>query len=276
MLSKMVTYSFTQLWRPEILLVIFILAAMYFSYINRLSKDQIESVSLKQKSSFIIALFFLYIAVGSPLNLIAHHYLFTAHMVQMAILYLVVPPLLLVGLPIEFFKKILKNAVLNKIWMKLVSPLLALFLFNSLFSLYHLPFIFNTFSENFFLKMVFHSTLFTASFSMWWILFCPIKELDRLSGLQKIGYIVASGVLLYPACSLIIFSDTPLYNAYRESLPLIPSFSYMEDQSLGGVMMKIIQELIYGITLGLVFFKWAKKERGKDVYGMPSENIEMN
>lgn len=38
----------------------------------------------------------------------------------------------------------------------------------------------------------------------------------------------------------------------------------LEDQQLGGIIMKVIQELVYGTFLAHVFFEWAKKEREKD------------
>lgn len=38
------------------------------------------------------------------------------------------------------------------------------------------------------------------------------------------------------------------------SLPLI------QDQQLGGVLMKIIQEVVYGTVLAQVFFKWYRKD----------------
>jgi putative membrane protein len=41
-------------------------------------------------------------------------------------------------------------------------------------------------------------------------------------------------------------------------LPLV------EDQQLGGIMMKIIQEFVYGTLLGIIFFKWARQERARD------------
>lgn len=43
------------------------------------------------------------------------------------------------------------------------------------------------------------------------------------------------------------------------SMPLI------QDQQLGGVLMKIIQEIVYGTVLAQVFFKWYRQdiEEGK-------------
>jgi putative membrane protein len=37
--------------------------------------------------------------------------------------------------------------------------------------------------------------------------------------------------------------------------------SALHDQQLGGVIMKVIQEIIYGIMLGRVFFEWYRKDQ---------------
>ena len=36
------------------------------------------------------------------------------------------------------------------------------------------------------------------------------------------------------------------------------------DQQTGGIIMKIVQEIVYGTIIGYVFFKWARREREKD------------
>ena len=36
----------------------------------------------------------------------------------------------------------------------------------------------------------------------------------------------------------------------------------IEDQQLGGVLMKVIQEIVLGYVLGVIFFAWYKKENG--------------
>jgi putative membrane protein len=38
----------------------------------------------------------------------------------------------------------------------------------------------------------------------------------------------------------------------------------VQDQQTGGIIMKIVQEIVYGTIIGYVFFKWARREREKD------------
>lgn len=89
-----------------------------------------------------------------------------------------------------------------------------------------------------------------------------------------------NGLLLTPACACIIFSQSTLYQLYTQgSRILCTPFYYTEvdiprlvdfltpyaDQQLGGVIMKIMQELIYASVLGLAFFQWYRKERNEEL-----------
>ncbi len=43
----------------------------------------------------------------------------------------------------------------------------------------------------------------------------------------------------------------------------------LEDQQLGAVLMKIIQEAVYGTYLAVIFFQWVRTEREKDTLSEP-------
>ena len=115
-----------------------------------------------------------------------------------------------------------------------------------------------------------------AAFFMWWPLVHKVEELPQMSGLLKLGYIMADGILLTPACALIMFSDTALYSTYSDPsawaeamklcVPLdtlsgmtltgpemFSSMPVLEDQQLGAIVMKILQEIVYGTFLAIIF-----------------------
>lgn len=152
----------------------------------------------------------------------------------------------------------------------LKKPLIPLLLFNVLFSIYHIPLIFNAVVSNNFLHNLTHFVLTITALFMWVPLIPIVKELDCLSDIQKIGYIFAAGVLLTPACALIIFSDAPFYSVYNSAPQLFKSLPPLDDQQTGGIIMKVIQELVYGTMIGYIFFKWARKERLKDEWATTS------
>ncbi|MDF0725320.1 cytochrome c oxidase assembly factor CtaG [Cytobacillus sp. S13-E01] len=281
-------FGFQALWSPYFFFFVSVITAVYFLLIgpfrNRFKNS--EPATLKQKLLFLISMILLYLFKGGPLDLLGH-LMFSAHMTQMAVVYLVIPPLLILGTPAWLLRLVVNQPIIRPLMKFFTKPLIAIFVFNGLFSLYHMPLIFDVVKTDMFLHALTTIVIFLAAFIMWWPLVNPLEEWQTLSGIKKIGYIFANGILLTPACALIIFAETPLYATYTDpqawanalqlcvpagtlsSLDLIGpqmfnSMPLLEDQRTGGVIMKIIQEIVYGAILSYVFFQWVRKEREQD------------
>ena len=95
--------------------------------------------------------------------------------------------------------------------------------------------------------MISHTLLMVASLFMWWSIVSPVPEMDTLRDrhLIKIALILGGTVLITPACALIIFTDTVLFERFQETSQMLPLFAPLIDQQLGGVIMKIIQEISF-------------------------------
>ncbi|WP_408010854.1 cytochrome c oxidase assembly protein [Pseudalkalibacillus sp. A8] len=254
--------SLIELWNPFYLLITIAVIGIYLFYTK--NGPWKGSVTRGQKIWFVIAVIGFYSAKGTPLSVIGHHYSFSAHMLQMSLLYFIVPPLLLIGLPKELYRKILDIRSIGRVFRFFTKPLIALISFNILISLYHLPIIFDTVMTNVLLHEVTHLVLLTSSFFMWWPVIGPLPENDTLSDLQKVGYIFADGVLLTPACALIIFADDLIYQTYMNAPQIFSFLAPLDDQQAGGVIMKIAQEIIYGGILLYILIRWVRKERAQD------------
>jgi len=255
-------------WSPGLFLLLVAIGYVYFLLIGSMRHRFTDSaeVSFAKKLFFVLALLILYAGQGSPINYYGHGLLFSAHMVQQTLMYLILPPLFYLSLPEWLIRPLLMKTWMLK-WVKpLFNPLIALFGFNILFSFYHIPLIFNFAFDHPFVHNAYHIILTFSAFHMWFLVFCPLPEWNRISPLQKMGYIFANGVLLTPACALIIFAGTQLYPGYAQGTLSIGSWwlSPLEDQRLGGTLMKVIQEAVYGTALGVIFFKWYNVEKKKD------------
>ncbi|WP_080846611.1 cytochrome c oxidase assembly factor CtaG [Cytobacillus gottheilii] len=278
-------FGFNALWSPSLFLMLLVVLGVYFLLLTKFRSkfSTSEPLTKKEAAYFTTGIILVYIIKGSPLDLMGH-LMFYAHMIQMAVLYLITPIFFILGIPKWVWRAMLAKKVIGKPFNFFTKPLVALILFNGLFSFYHIPLIFDTVKINFWLHEGYTAILFIVSIIMWWPLINPLPEQERLSGLKKVGYIFADGVLLTPACALIIFADTPMYatysdpNAWGQALALcvsptvlgsldlsgpelFSSMSLVHDQQLGGVIMKIIQEIVYGYVLALVFFSWYRKEQ---------------
>ncbi len=294
-------FGFRALWSPYFFTYILVIALVYFLITGpfRHKFGEHEKTSTKQKAFFYSGLLLLYIVKGSPVDLLSHIML-SAHMTQLAIYFLVFPIFIIKGIPVWIWRKVTELPMIKPIFSFFTNPIIALISFNLLFSVYHMPVVFN-FSKS---SQLVHSSisiiiLFTA-FMMWWMILAPLKERDKLPALVKMGYIFANAALITPACALIIFASTPLFEAYSSEgawiqamslcVPgdilqgLVPDLSgaemfsplsTMEDQQLGGIIMQTLITIIYGTMLGRVFFSWYNKESHK-IDPIPTNSYEIN
>ncbi|PTM56438.1 cytochrome c oxidase assembly protein [Desmospora activa] len=249
---------------PGVLLITILLGVGYFLLIGpwRQKRGYEETPSLWKKRGFVIGLAVFYFALG-PVNTFAHDS-FSAHMMEMALVYMVVPPLILLGLPSWVYRPLWSTPKRGKLFRFVTYPLVTLVIFNGFFSMYHLPVVFDTIMASSVLMAVSHIVLGIAAFMMWWPLTCPVPEKDRLNPLQKLGYIIGDSILITPACALIAFSDVLMYQAFQEAPVAFTFLGALDDQQMGAVVMKIIQEGAYGAVLGYTFYQWVKEHKRKE------------
>lgn len=265
-----------ELWNVGLNLTMVALGGWYLAATGPQRKPQIgwEPVSPGRKMLFLTGLILFYLALGSPMEAIGHE-LFSVHMLQQSILYLIVPPLMIRGIPDWMWRHWLQSFPFKKwsVWGR--RPVVALLLFNGLFSVYHLPRVFDFLMGDELYQLLSHVVLFLAAGLMWWPVLTPLEEEMVLQPLRKLAYLASAGMLLTPACALIIFSDQLLFASY-EGVRLFPVLSPRNDQQLGGVTMKIIQEIAYGVAMGHVFLQWVRREGKKNIYGVPDEPVSVS
>src|SRR5690625_822373 len=281
-------FGFRALWSPYFLGIIILLGIAYYMvtgpYRHKFTNETVDPPKGKQQSLFYIGLLLLYLAKGSPVDLLSHIML-TAHMIQMVILFLIFPIFIIKGTPKWIWEKIVYAPFIRPIFKVLTKPIVALVTFNVLFSLYHMLAIFD-FSKS---SQLAHTSILLIllffAFIMWWPIITPLEEFDTLIPLLKMGYLVASAAIITVACALIIFASNPLFNAYSSEGSWIQAMSLcvpndvldglafsisgpemfsplkvLEDQQLGGIIMKIMQQIVYIVMMARIFFSWFTRE----------------
>lgn len=256
---------FWLMWDPLGVLITIAVALAYIALIvkSHRSSNPEYVITGKQKLMFSLSLLIIFVSVASPLHVIGHAYLFSVHMLIMALLYLMLPPLMILSIPAWTWKLALDRYQLKKAYF-LTHPLFTVLVFNVLFSFYHIPLIFDVVIASPMLSSLYHFVLMISAFLMWWPIMCPLEEYTRLSHLQKLGYVFANGVLITPACALIIFANHQLYEAYINAPRIVSFLAPLDDQQAGGVIMKLTQEFIYGGILAYIFYQWFNKENGDE------------
>lgn len=275
-------FSFTELWSPVFMGFTIVAAVIYLLIVGPLAHRFSHAVPVPwyKKLSFVLGLFAFYIGFGGPLYLIGH-LMFSSHMFKMAFVYFVTPPLLMFGTPAWFIRPLFNKPLVKKLSRVILNPIIGLVMFNLLLSTYHLPQIFDYLMANYAAHISYQAVLFIFALLMWWQILTPLPEYDRLSEIKKIAYVFANSALLLPACALLIFADHTIFATYNDpskwavalgyclpgtttvSPDLFHTFSLlspMEDQQLGGIIMKLTQESVFVTVLIHIFYHWTKKE----------------
>lgn len=281
-------FGFRALWSPYYAIALLLIIVLYILVTGKWRHKFEDSRPLenKERNFFLLGMVLLYILKGSPIDLMGH-LLFTVHMTQMAFLLLLTVPLLVMGIPKWIWAHLFKYKAIDKLFRLFTNPLVAVFAFGLLFSAYHYPIIFDTVKLNIYLHAIMTTMLFMSAVFFWWPVVNNVEGQPQLHGLKKIGYVVLSAILITPACTLIIFGETPIYATYTDGEAWLQamalcvpatlltglsglgvsgpevfySITALYDQQLGGILMKVAQEVIYVVVIGKIFFKWASEER---------------
>ncbi|MBS4172390.1 cytochrome c oxidase assembly factor CtaG [Bacillus sp. FJAT-49736] len=278
-------FGFRALWSPFFLLTLLFITALYFLITTVWRKDikDSEPLQIRQALYFVSSMVLLYAVKGSPIDLLGH-IMFTMHMVQMSFLVMIIAPLFILGIPNWLWLSVLKLPVIKQLFGLFTKPVLSVVLFNVFFSLYHLPLVFDTIKKSEAMHGLYTLFLFILAVFLWWPMINKVPGQNKLSGVKKVAYLITSAILLTPACGIIIFASHPIYQTYYNSTSwlqamslCVPSdtlanlnlsgpelFSWLpilEDQQLGGVIMKIVQEIVDIIVLGTILFEWFKKDQ---------------
>lgn len=279
-------FGIRALWSPYFFISVLLVGVLYYLFTGpkRNIFGEVAKPTINQQIFFYFGLILLYLVKGAPIDLISH-IMMSAHMIQMSVLFFIIPICLIRGLPIWVIEHFIELPIVKPLFRFFTHPLIAVALFSSLFSMYHLPSIFDFSNSSQFINLTITIILFMLALTMWWPILTPIKIYDKLHPLIKMAYLLGSILLINIACALMIFGTKAIYSTYTttgawiQALSLcVPSevlsdltyslsgpemfspLSVKEDQQLGGIIMMLSQQFIYGFVLTWIFFGWFSKK----------------
>jgi putative membrane protein len=206
----------------------------------------------------------LYLALDSPIAVLANGYLFSAHMLQHLLLLLIVPGLFLLSLPLNSIPSRLPNWRWRWIEFICSHPLGCWLLGVGGMWVWHAPALCNAAVSNPWIRHLQYATLSLMGVAFWWPVIGPWGR-HRLSPL-------AGSIYLFLACIgctllgiVITFSPIEVCSVYLhpldayDVLPLIRhdwGMTAVNDQQLGGLFMWVPACLVYLCGIIGLFIRW--------------------
>lgn len=218
----------------------------------------------RQVILFYLGLIIVYLAVGSPLDQIGEQFLFSAHMVQHMLLIYISPVLFILGAPTWLIDWLLQPEWVRKPMKVLSHPICGGLLFIFIFTLWHVPVLYEAALHDKRIHVLEHWTIFLPSILMLWPYLTTSALVPRSGyGIRMIAiFLLMVGQL--PVFAFLSFAGEPLYPTY-EWAPRIIELDALSDQILGGIIMKVVN-MIFSLTiLGISFYYWARSEEQDDL-----------
>jgi putative membrane protein len=213
-------------WEPSVVAGCAALAIGYFAVVRRLG--------LHRAPFFLAGVVLLLLDLVSPIDALGDRYLLSAHIVQHFLLALVIPPLLLLGMPVfglgPFDK--LERAIGQPpvSWLLGVGTMLA----------WHIPVFFNAALANDGLHIAQHLSFLVTGTIFWWPILGPLQD-RRLPALGAVSYLFGACVCCSLLGAFLTFGPVGLYPAYAGYWGL----DAKSDRQLGGLLMWVPGCFVY-------------------------------
>ena len=218
-----------------------------------------DDVAPRQVATFTLGVLVVFIALVSPIHVVSENYLFSVHMLQHVLLTLVAPPLMLRGIPDWLIRPLLRPNWSFRMARALTHPIGAFLTFNIVFSIWHIPALYNASLENHGIHITEHFLMITTALVMWWPLASSMPELPRVSPPMRMMYLFGLSVAQIIVFGALTFAGEPLYQFYVDA-PRISSISVLADQQIGAIIMKVGGGALFMALLIVTFYRWYGEE----------------
>jgi cytochrome c oxidase assembly factor CtaG len=249
-------------WDPLILVTLGSIAAGYgyaFYYFGQQGwLARLRQRGLVKRSHpiyFGAGLVTLYIALLSPLDLLAN-LLFSAHMTQHILMMMVVPPLLLLGLPMPLVRWLIVEIRLRTVLNWLTYPLTAYALVTINFLIWHIPALYEAALRNQLIHDLEHALFFYTALFYWWRVIDPTQGWFSLWPWPpaKWLYLIIAAPPSYVLGS-VLWGSSAIWYPYYTEVPRVWEITPLWDQRYAGMLMWL-QGWMHFMASMIVFFKW--------------------
>ncbi len=198
-------------------------------------------------------------SLNGPIHDLSDYYLFSIHMVQHLLLTLVLPPLLIAGLPGWLADGPARRPAVRAVGRVLTHPFVAGAIFTVTLTAWHLVPMYDLMMRNHEVHVATHLMFMVAAVIMWWPAMSPSTVLPPLRYPLRALYLFLVSIPMQLVAAIITFADEVLYDWYAVA-PRTWGLSANEDQQLGGLLMWVPGNMYMLAAIAAVFYVWAKED----------------
>ena len=236
------------------------LGLLFFAYaaLARGRKD----LGRRQTLYFGLGVLTIWLALETPLDIVADHYLESVHMLQHVLIGLVAPPLLLLGLSPAMVAALVRIPGLRP----LTEPIPAQVAFGIVMGAWHMPVLYDLTLHSEVVHVVEHLTFMASGTLYWW----PIVGATsahaawRLGAAGKVLYLLFGTVPADTVSVILMFSRTPFYPFYAGAPRLLAGLDPLTDQVLAGVVLMAVGKVSSLVAILEIGFRWLARARAED------------
>lgn len=207
---------------------------------------------------FLTGLVVLWIALDWPVGALGAGYLASVHMLQFLLVSLLVPALLLLGIPATAYRRLGEGHAIGPL--RLVThPLIALGVFGVILFYTHIPATVDGWMASQVGSFGIDMLWLSGGLLLWWPVIAPVPERPRFPASVKMGYLFLATVLNTIPYAFLTFGELPFYGIY-ELAPPVTGISTRQDQQIAGLLMKTGGGVILWTAITILFFRWFQRE----------------
>lgn len=243
---------------PEITLGSAVVLGAYAYAISRWNPDRPAAVPAWRVAAFFAGALTVFITLHPPIDTLSASF-FSVHMFQHILLTLVAPPMLLLGLPEWLVAPLLRRRWAQRFARWIMQPVVAGLIGVAVFWGWHLPTLYEATLRDRIVHDTMHMTMVAAAIVMWWPVLSCLPSAPAASVPMQMFYLFVITLPFGLLSSIFVFASEPIYPTY--SVVTDPAgLSALNDQRVGGLVMKLGGTAILWGIISVKYFRWAATE----------------
>lgn len=251
-------------WHPDVLVLVVAGVAAYLYAVRRIGPHKAASgtdpVTRRQMTWFMGGVAVLFVAAWWPIHDLAEESMFTFHMIEHLLIGLVVPPMLLLGTPRWMAELIVENPRVLRIVQRMSRPAPAFFFYSIVLVGIHWPAVNELMVTSGFAHFLIHLVFFISAMFMWMPVLSPLPAVPRISPPAQAFYLFLHSIIPTVPASFLTFGTKPIYKIY-EAFPKLWDFDTITDQTVAGLIMKLVAGMYLWVIIAFIWFRWYNQEQ---------------